>query len=46
MPSKARSKDALAWRTEYDNYRPHSSLSDLTPAEFSEKWTLNQPALP
>jgi len=26
-----------AWRIEYNHYRPHSSLSDLTPAEFIER---------
>ena len=34
-------KDAAAkidrWRTEYDHYRPHSSLDDMTPAEYVEK---------
>ena len=35
-----------AWRTEYNTYRPHSSLSGLTPAEYAEKWTITQPALP
>jgi putative transposase len=23
-----------AWRTEYNHYRPHSSLMDMTPVEF------------
>jgi len=35
-----------AWRVEYNTYRPHSSLGGLTPAEFAERWTTNQPALP
>jgi putative transposase len=35
-----------AWRTEYNTYRPHSSLGGLTPAEYANKWTTNQPALP
>jgi putative transposase len=35
-----------AWRVEYNTYRPHSSLSGLTPAEYAERWTINQPALP
>jgi putative transposase len=35
-----------AWRTEYNTYRPHSSLGSLTPAEYAKKWTINQPALP
>lgn len=25
------------WRTEYNTYRPHSSLNDLTPEEFAKK---------
>jgi putative transposase len=25
-----------AWRTENDEYRPHSSLGQLTPKEFAE----------
>jgi transposase InsO family protein len=35
-----------AWRVEYNTYRPHSSLGGLTPAEYAERWTNNQPALP
>jgi putative transposase len=35
-----------AWRIEYNTYRPHSSLDGLTPAEYAERWTTNQPALP
>ena len=27
-----------AWRQEYNNYRPHSSLDYLTPAEFSRRY--------
>jgi pyridoxal/pyridoxine/pyridoxamine kinase len=27
-----------AWRKEYNEYRPHSSLNDLTPAEFIEQY--------
>ena len=34
------------WRKEYNNYRPHSSLSGMTPAEYAREWTTNQPALP
>lgn len=26
-----------AWRNDYNEYRPHSSLNDLTPAEFIER---------
>jgi transposase InsO family protein len=29
-----------------NTYRPHSSLGGLTPAEYAERWTINQPALP
>ena len=27
-----------AWRIEYNNFRPHSALGGLTPAEFYAKW--------
>ncbi len=32
---------AEAWRIEYNTYRPHSSLGGLTPAEYAERWTIN-----
>lgn len=38
-----------AWRKEYNEYRPHSSLNDLTPAEFIEQYLAdneNPEALP
>jgi putative transposase len=27
-----------AWRQEYNHYRPHSSLGDMTPMEYVEAW--------
>jgi putative transposase len=33
------------WRIEYNTYRPHSALGMVTPAEFAERWRLNQPQL-
>jgi putative transposase len=33
------------WRIEYNTYRPHGSLDDLTPEAFMKQWTNNQPAL-
>jgi putative transposase len=33
---------AEAWRTEYNTYRPHSSLDRLTLADYAKKWTINQ----
>lgn len=30
-----------AWRNEYNSYRPHSSLDDLTPDEVVEYYTKN-----
>jgi len=32
-----------AWRIEYNTYRPHSSMGDLTPAEYAATWTGNTP---
>ena len=32
------------WRQEYNNYRPHSSLGYLTPAEFARRYYDNNPA--
>jgi len=29
------------WRQEYNNYRPHSSLDNLTPAEFVRRYYQN-----
>jgi len=31
------------WRQEYNNYRPHSSLDYLTPAEFARRYYENKP---
>jgi transposase InsO family protein len=33
-----------SWRTEYNTFRPHSSLDGLTPAEYVKTWTINQPS--
>ena len=32
-----------AWRMEYNSFRPHSSLGDLTPSEFAEEYLRNTP---
>jgi putative transposase len=31
-----------SWRQEYNHYRPHSSLDDMTPAAFIESYPRNQ----
>ena len=28
-----------AWRVDYNNYRPHSSLGDMTPSDFAKSRT-------
>ncbi len=33
------------WRIEYNTYRPHGSLGDLTPEAFRQQWLNNPPAL-
>jgi putative transposase len=33
------------FRSEYNTYRPHSSLGQLTPAAFLEQWRQHQPGL-
>ena len=33
------------WRVEYNDYRAHSALGMLTPAEFARQWRTNQPQL-
>ncbi len=32
-----------SWRTEYNTYRPHSSLGGLTPLEYRAKWDAEHP---
>src|SRR5512144_1079002 len=34
------------WRIEYNTYRPHGSLDDLTPQAFRTEWITNQTRLP
>ena len=29
-----------SWRDEYNTFRPHSSLDDLTPREFAKRWQI------
>ncbi len=31
------------WRSEYNEYRPHSALGMLSPVEFARQWRINQP---
>lgn len=31
------------WRNEYNTWRPHSSLGNLTPTEYAASWTPNNP---
>ena len=33
---------AEAWRREYNDYRPHSSLGGQTPTDFAQEWAVNQ----
>jgi transposase InsO family protein len=33
------------WRIEYNTYRPHGSLDDLTPEAFHQQWINNQQEL-
>ncbi|HEV2811491.1 MAG TPA: integrase core domain-containing protein, partial [Acidimicrobiales bacterium] len=33
------------WRSEYNDYRPHSALGMLAPAAFARQWRTNQPQL-
>ena len=34
------------WRDEYNNYRPHSALGMLTPAQYARQWRTNNPPQP
>ena len=38
-------KKVEAWRREYNSFRPHSSLGDLTPAQFREQFQVSQKSL-
>ena len=41
--SLADAQEALqAWREDYSNHRPHSSLGNLTPMEFAEKTSMDK----
>jgi len=31
------------WRIDYNDNRPHTAHGDLTPSEFAQAWTINQP---
>ena len=31
-----------SWRDEYNTFRPHSSLDDLTPREFAKRWQIRR----
>jgi putative transposase len=33
-----------AWRKDYNEHRPHSSLKDETPQAFAEDWQLSRTA--
>jgi hypothetical protein len=33
------------WREDYNNHRPHSSLSMMVPARFAQTWKTQQDAL-
>jgi len=41
--SLADAKETLdAWQEDYNRYRPHSSLGNLTPMEFAEKMSMDK----
>lgn len=37
---------AAEWRTDYNEFRPHSSLGKLTPREFADRHKVNPPSQP